>query len=688
MKLSSYSKFCAGVLGALLAALAPCSAGIGIIPLPQQVQARPGTFTLCPSQAAPNATALAARRIVVDPASFETGQYLAALLARSTGNQFAVVTNGAAGPIRGALQLTTVNAASDLGTEGYELTVAPDSVVVRAPAQAGVFYGVQSFLQLLPPQIMSPQPVSNAAWTAPCVYIKDRPRFSWRGAMLDVSRHFFDKQEIERVLDAMAMHKLNVLHWHLVDDQGWRIQILSYPLLTQTGAWRNSMNYGQNPRASGAYNAAGKYGGYYTQDDIREVVAYAGQRHILVVPEIELPAHCTAGLASYPQFGCGNPGSSYNMDSINYSISLYSLAGPGCWTFFTNILSEVMGLFPSPYIHCGGDEVVATGDSQWKTYSYDKAQMQALGINPSQSGSPPIIAYQHWFSTNLAAFLKANGRTMIGWSEFEAGGIVTNAVLMDWQTGGNSYAVAAASAGQDVVMSPENTCYVNFCQTTNLSYEPRFIVGGSPSYLSVKTLYNFEPMPASLPAQYTNHILGAQCNLWTEYVPSPLNLEFKLFPRMGALSEITWTAAALKNYSDFTNRLTTLQQRLDQMGINYNREFLPQVGSWTGPMSTSPTTVTYDITPYVTRNGEIDITFYYTTGNNGLNIYSVALLENGAQVDINTYTGFAGLGYTALPYYVLRLPWFHPGSTYTIRASVAGVGGTDSNGKVFFSNWN
>jgi hexosaminidase len=506
--------------------------------------------------------------------------------------------------------------------------------------------------------------------------------------MLDVARHFFDKQEVERVLDAMALHKLNTFHWHLVDDQGWRIQILAYPLLTQTGAWRTSMDYGQNPSASTAYNVYGQYGGYYTQDDIREVVAYARQRHITIVPEIELPAHCTSGLASYPQYGCGNSGSSYNMDSINYGISLYSLAGPGCWSFFTGVLTEVMGLFPGQYIHCGGDEVTATGDRQWTTYSYDRAQMQALGINPDASGSASIIAYQHWFSTNLAAFLRSNGRTMVGWSEFEAGGTVTNAVLMDWGTGGSSYAVATAQAGQSVVMSPNSSCYVNYCETTTLSTEPRFIVGGNPAYLSVQTVYNLEPVPTSLPSQYAQYILGAQCNLWTEYVPSPENVEFKLFPRLSAMAEVTWTPAASKNYTDFTNRLLALKQRLTQMGINFNHEAVTQIGSWTGPVSTSATTVDYNITPYVTKAGEIDVSFYYTSGANGLNIYSAALLENGVQIDIDTYTGFAGLAYNNLPYYVLHLPWFHPGSTYTIRASIAAVGGTASNGTVYLTNWN
>jgi hexosaminidase len=669
---------------ACLFAVAVSAANPAIIPLPQQMQTRSGVFTLCPGQPVAGAPARALAKILVDGASQANGQYLAAQLFKSTGYQFSVLTNAGGVAVKNALVLTTVSANSTLGAEGYELTVAPDSVLIRAPAQAGVFYGIQSFLQLLPPQILAQRPVSGVAWTAPCVYIQDQPRFPWRGWMLDVSRHYFAKDDIKQLLDAMALHKLNTFHWHLVDDHGWRIEILAYPLLTQTGAWRNSMDYGQNPAASPYYNAAGQYGGFYTQADIREIVAYARQRFITVVPEIEMPAHATSGLASYPQFGCGNAVTVYNMDSINYGKSLFSLAGSGCYAFWQQVLTEVMGLFPSQYIHCGGDEVVQTYDRQWTTYAPDKAQMQALGINPSQSGSAPIIAYQHWFSTNIAAFLRSNGRTMVGWSEFEAGGIVTNAVLMDWGTGSSSYAVAAANAGQYVVMTPDANCYLNYYMGTNLAIEPYFIVGSSPSYLTLDTVYNFEPVPAGAPAQY---ILGAQGNEWTEYIPSLENVEFKAYPRLCAMAEVTWTPVAMKNYADFTQRLATHEQRLTQMGVNYDQTNAIVIGPWAA-ISTSPVTVTYDITSNITKAGEIDVDFYNTSTVDGLWIYSVALLENGVQIDSDIYTGFAGLSYTQLPIYVLHLRAFKPGAIYQIQASVAGRGGSTTSGVVYLTNWN
>jgi hexosaminidase len=238
-------------------------------------------------------------------------------------------------------------------------------------------------------------------------------------------------------------------------------------------------------------------------------------------------------------------------------------------------------------------------------------------------------------------------------------------------------------------MTPSPSCYINYCETTNLSTEPRFIVGGTPAFLTVSNVYAFEPLPATLPAQFAPNILGAQCNLWTEYVPSPENVEFKLFPRLCAMAEVTWTPAAAKNYNDFTNRLVVQQQRLAQMGINYNHESVVPIGGWTQPIPTAGTNLTFDITSFVTRSGEMDVSFWLTSGTSALDIYSVALLENGVQIDLNTFTGVSGTSYTRpVPYYILHLPRFHPGATYTLSASVAGDTGGASNGTAFLTNWN
>jgi hexosaminidase len=681
-----------------------------IIPQPQQMQVNLGTFTLYLPQNVTGIPVHVTTKILVDSNSLPTAQYLAALLLRSTGCQFQIATNSGVSAVKGSILLTTVNAKGTLGAEGYELTVTPDSVVIRAPAQPGIFYGVQSLLQLLPPQVLSVRPVAGVAWVAPCVYIQDQPRFPWRGFMMDESRHFFGKQEVKKFMDAMALQKMNTFHWHLVDDEGWRIQILAYPLLTQVGAWRNGagttnssvtaqnngIDFGQNPRVSSATNGAGLYGGFYTQDDIREIVSYAQQRHITIVPEIELPAHCTAGLVAYPQYGCGNAASSYIMDvnsshNINYGVCLYSLNTNTTIPFFKTILTEVMGLFPGQYIHLGGDEVIATGDKQWTTYSVDAAQIAGLGITGTTSQK--IVAYQHWFSTNMSSFLHANGRTMIGWTEFEAGGTVPNAVVMDWETGTSSAAIATATSGQPVVMSPNVNCYLNYPMSTNNRaeyplYEPYF--NNTVSYLPVSLVYSFEPIPSGLPAQYNTNILGAECAEWAEYIPSTLNEEFKAFPRLCAMAEVTWTPAAQKNFANFMQRLSVHKQRLTAMGMNYDNTNGIAIGTWGPTVSSNILTFSYDITPYVSAAGDINLDFHYTSGAQAINIYSVNLLVNGVQVDSDNtgYIGYAGLSGANLPYFLLHLKSFQPGATYTVQANYAGYQGTNSSGTIYIVNWN
>jgi hexosaminidase len=640
-------------------------------------------------------------RISADPVSQPCAQYLAAQLFKSTGWQFAPGTTTSGLPIRNGILLTTANANTNLGPEGYELTVMPDSVVVRAPGAAGVFYGVQTLLQLLPSQVYAPLPATNVVWTVPCVYIYDQPRFPWRGVMLDCARHFFDKQTIKQLLDAMASLKLNTFHWHLTDDQGWRLEITNYPALTTNSAWRASMDYGLNPRANNYTNGLGQYGGFYTQSDAREIVAYAQQLHITVVPEIEMPCHAIAALAAYPQFGCGNPTSDYNMDTIStcgtcYDVDLFSPGSPGTMAFLEEILNETMAIFPGQYIHCGGDEVVSSGDTQWNSYSYDTAQMAAVGITPN-NGDTSITAYQHWFSTNLCSFIQSKGRTMLGWSEFENGGVVPNAVLTDWATDSTTYehsqAVATAEAGQKVVLCPDTNCYINYVESTNLNIEPPFIVGSSPSYSAITNLYNFEPLPSGLPAQDDANILGAQCNLWAEYVPSPENVMFKVFPRACALAELTWTPAASKNVTNFLARLAAQEQRLSQMGVNYDHESIPAAGTWTpSQVPLSYSLLQWDITANAAP-GEIDVSFCYTNGANGLNIAWASLLESGTEIDRDTHSGFAQnstpkAATTNATLYVLHLPVRKSGATYQIQASVQGLGGTNSSGIVYLPDWN
>lgn len=686
------------LLAALLTAAAARAATPTLVPLPVEMQVRTGVFTLCPPAPAPALPGHPLVKIYADAVSQPTAEFLAAQLFQSTGWQFTVVatTNGTA--VRNGVLLTTANANTNLNTEGYELTVAPDSVVVRAPASAGVFFGVQSLLQLLPPQVFAPQPAAGVAWTVPCVYVFDQPRFPWRGWMLDCSRHFFSKDEVKQLIAAMALLKLNTLHWHLVDDEGWRIEILKYPLLTQVGAWRTNINIlnsgfqmALNPRASTAWNTNGLYGGYYTQADIREIVAYAQQRHITIVPEIEMPGHSTAALQAYPQFSC-DTNYPYSMDDINYTYDVYSPGTPGTIPFLEDVLTEVISLFPGKYIHCGGDEVVST---IWNTYPPDETNMEQLGITPGSSTA--IEQYQYWFSSQIANFLQSKGRTMIGWSEIDDDGVLGNAAVMDYE---GTVATTAAEAGQPVVVCPSANCYFDSQQALNMTWsnEPPSI--HPTESVPLGTVYGFEPVPSGLSAPYSTNIIGAQGNQWCEYVPSALNVQFKSYPRLCAIAELDWTPAAQKNFTGFTNRLTALEQRFTQMNFNFNRTdtnavSVPAIGTWTPSQisATAPTTLSWNITTNVTAAGEIDVSFASTSGANGLDIAWTALLQNGTQVDLDTHSGFAlsstpTVAVTNAAVYVLRLPAYKPGATYTVSASVQGTGGTNTAGTVFLPNWN
>ena len=683
----------AGLFVLLLAAAAG-GAAPALIPLPQLLQTNAGTFTLCPPPVIPGVPTPAPTPILVDTAARETGEYLAITLFKSTGYRFQIATNSGGVPIAGAILLTTNNALATLGAEGYELTVTTNAVVIRAPAAAGLFYGVQTLLQLLPPEIYSPLPVSGVPWTVPCVYVKDAPRFPWRGWMLDSVRHFFNKDEVKQMIDAMVIHKLNTLHWHLDDDSGWRIEIKKWPLLTQVGAWRPYTNsagghlWGLNPRAMTPPNETGLYGGFYTQDEVREIVAYAAQRHVTIVPEIEMPGHSTAALTAYPQFSCdGGVGDCATCLKVPYSLSVTSYAGgvfcvarPETMSFIQDVLTEVMELFPSHYIHIGGDEV---NFGNWQKHPLDQALKSSLGISSDQ-------VYQSHFTQQIANWLQSQGRTMMGWSEIMNGGTVTNAALMDWL---NTRAVQAATNSEYVVMAPSSTLYINKWETANNSSGGGVVWSNEPpgqsGLCTLANVYAYEPIPASLPAAYTNFILGAEGPCWTEWIPSLLNMQFRIFPRLCAIAEVDWTPAALKNWTDFSNRLEVQKQRLTQMGVNYNPHATPPVlGNWS-PAQTPATyaTMTWDITPSVTAPGEIDVSFCWKTGAHGLDIAWVALLENGVELDRDTHAGFTGVS-PSRPVYVLRLPAKRPGATYTLAASAQGRGGTNSNGVVYRPNWN
>jgi hexosaminidase len=513
-----------------------------VIPLPQKMELRDGAFQL-----------KAGTRVYGDPASRATAPFLTERLRPSTGLPLKTRTKyfGSAA-IPGAILLTTRNAGANLGPEGYELTVATNSVVIRAPTQAGLFYGVQTLFQLLPPEAFSTNTVPNMSWQIPCVHIEDWPRFKWRGFLLDVSRHYFNKSEVETFLDTMAMHKMNVFHWHLTDDHGWRIEIKKYPKLTEVGAWRAGGGFGFDPKTTTAYGPDGRYGGFYTQDDIREVLQYAAARHITVVPEIEMPGHATAALAAYPQYSCtGGPFEPLMTAGIFNGV--YDPAKPETFQFLSNILGEVATLFPGRYIHVGGDEVPP---ETWKNSADCQALMKREGLKNEEE-------LQSWFTRHIETMVNADGHSMIGWSEILRGGLPKNAAVMDWIGG----AKEAAAAGHDVVMTPTAYCYFDFYQSSNHVNEPKAATWGGP--LTLSKMYAFDPMPTNVPPELQSHILGAQGNLWTEQIPNARQAQYMTFPRACALAEDTWSAKDAKNWDDFMRRLQVQAKRFDELNINY-----------------------------------------------------------------------------------------------------------------------
>jgi len=636
-----------------------------IIPAPQKMETRQGRFHLTPET-----------RIHIDEASAATGEYLATKLRASTGYRLPVATNDE--PLQSVIQLTTNGAKSVLGPEGYELDVTADIVSIKAPTPAGLFYGVQTLLQLFPPQIFATAPVTNIAWEIPfTVHIEDQPRFPWRGFMLDVSRHFFSKNEVKRVLDEMALHKLNTFHWHLTDDQGWRIEIKKYPKLTEIGAWRkqslitppgddNSNRPDDHVRPTwdvappSAYGPDGRYGGFYTQEDVREIVAYADSRHIMVVPEIEMPGHAIAALSAYPELSCD--GGNYTANaSAGVNKGVFCAGNDEVFKFLDDVLLEVFQLFPGKYIHVGGDEVnAAVKKTAWGESPACQARMKTEGLKT-------LDELQGWFTGRIGKFVAEHGKTMIGWSEIAEAPLPASAAVMDWQGG----AMLAATNGHDVVMSPTKFCYLDYYQSLDVAMEPPGIGG----FLPLERVYSFEPIPAALPAEFQAHIRGAQCNLWTEYIPSLADVEYMAFPRLCALAEVDWSPKDARNWDGFSRRLQIHEQRLAVLGVNYRRELAVKVGEWSpAQLSTNAagTNLEWEVTPQVKLPGQYRVTFQYGRGP-GLVIQSVSLLENGNEVVTDVHNGFAARNPTKSAY-VLNLPAKKSDAKYALRASVIGTG--------------
>lgn len=422
--------------------------------------------------------------------------------------------------------------------ESYTLSVTPQRIEIRATSGAGLFYGMQTLLQLM-------QPAGTGSYSIASVEIEDTPRFAYRGLMLDVSRHFSTKEFIKKQIDALAYYKINRLHLHLTDAAGWRLEIKKYPLLTDFAAWRTDPTWKKwwnGGRKYLRYDEPGASGGYYTQDDIREILEYARQHYITVIPEIEMPSHSEEVLAAYPQLSCsGEP----------YKNSDFCVGNEETFTFLENVLTEVMELFPSEYIHVGGDEA---GKSAWKTCPKCQKRMKDEHL-------ANVDELQSYLIHRIEKFLNNHGRRLLGWDEILQGGIAPNATVMSWR--GEEGGIAAVTSGHHAIMTPGAYCYLDSYQ--DAPYSQPEAIGG---YLPLKKVYAYDPVPASLTAEQAKLVYGVQGNLWVEYIPTPEHVEYMIYPRMLALAEVAWSAPERKSWSDFHTRALSAVADLQKKGYH------------------------------------------------------------------------------------------------------------------------
>ena len=434
-----------------------------------------------------------------------------------------------------------------LAPEGYGLAVDDNGIIITASQPAGAFYGLQTLLQLLPATVYDAKASKPNHWWVPKVSIKDAPRFAWRGMHLDVARHYFDVATIKQYIDMLAIHKQNYFHWHLTDDQGWRIEIKQYPKLTDIAAWRRETLIGHYNDQPQRFDGK-RYGGYYTQEEVREIVRYAAERYVTVVPEIEMPGHAQAAIAAYPELAC-TPGPFEPATKWGVFEDVFC-PKEETFVFLENVLSEVMALFPSPYIHIGGDECPKV---RWEASDFCQQLMRREGLKDE-------MELQSYFIRRIEKYLNANGRKLIGWDEILEGGLAPNATVMSWR--GIEGGIAAARSGHQVIMSPTSHCYFDYYQAEHPD-EP-LAIGG---LLPLEKVYSYEPVPAELSETEARYILGAQGNVWTEYIPTTEKLQYMVWPRASAMAEVGWTARERRNYADFAGRLWIHMERLRSNGV-------------------------------------------------------------------------------------------------------------------------
>lgn len=464
-----------------------------------------------------------------------------------------------------------ITAANRTGKDGYTLNVNTSSVSISGNTAPGAFYGMQTLIQLLPLE-------KSNNLRVPAVLIKDEPVAGYRGLMLDVSRHFFPVSFVKRYIDYIAFHKMNSFHWHLTDDQGWRIEIKKYPELTSVGAWRNGTIVGRFP-GSGSTNE--RYGGFYTQEQVKEIVKYAADRFITVIPEIEMPGHGSAAIAAYPYLSCFPEKPTYDyfkrdniatnwagdttkkevMQSWGVYADVFCAGKETTFEFLQNVLNEVIPLFPSKIIHVGGDECPK---SNWEECPLCQKRIKDLGIKGDSTNKPEHYL-QSYFVQRIEKFLNAKGKTLIGWDEILEGGLAPNAWVMSWR--GEKGGIEAAKQKHNVIMTPTTYAYIDYQQV--LKDDSITITNNNGGFLSVDKVYSWKLFPDELTINEKPFIKGGQANLWTEYIDNPSKVEYMIFPRVDAVSEVLWTPESKKNWEDFSRRLDAQKKRYNLWNVNY-----------------------------------------------------------------------------------------------------------------------
>lgn len=502
---------------------------VSIIPKPVSVKAKPGSFRLDKNT----------KIVIKDEGDRNTADFLKDYLGKFYGIS-PEITSSASRSYIGFSTKKFIKAPEN--GEHYSLNGSATAIVVSGDSYEGTFRGMQSIIQLLPVK-------KSAILSIPLVSIDDQPRLEYRGLMLDVARHFFSVEFVKEYIDFIALHKMNTFHWHLTDDQGWRIEIKKHPKLTEVGGYRNGTIIGHYP---GTGNDSLRYGGFYTQDQIKDVVDYAAKRYITVIPEIEMPGHAKAALSAYPNLGCtGGPYEARQTWGVEEEV--FCAGNDSVFLMLQDVLDEVIPLFPSEYVHVGGDECPKV---RWKTCAKCQKRMKENNLTDEHQ-------LQSYFIQRMEKYINSKGKKIIGWDEILEGGLAPNATVMSWR--GEAGGIEAAKQGHDVIMTPGSHVYLDHAQSKK---EDSLTIGG---YISIQKVYSYEPVPKVLKGEEKKHILGAQANIWTEYMGNPRKVEYMIFPRLTALSEVLWSPAAGRSWNEFEKRLGVQFKRYDLWGVNYSR---------------------------------------------------------------------------------------------------------------------